>query len=270
MISKIYYADFLVKSIDINPKKQIILRRLFQYFQETAGQQLSKNKMSVDYLSKDNLSWVISRFAIEIKDIPVWKDKVRVHTWVSSFDGQTCIREYQIINKKTKKIMVKATARWVIIDLATRKRVAYKVQTKNIKTINKRALSNDLAKLSAPEEINCASEFTVRYSEIDFNMHVNNTRYPMWILDTLGMSFLDMHDLGFIEINYISELFYGDDIKVASYRGKDIDDKHCLAHKMINTNTGKLSCLARTLWKSDDKHHVSEDKVPHIINPKIR
>ncbi|MBN2653021.1 MAG: hypothetical protein JXR63_11630 [Spirochaetales bacterium] len=264
-----YFADFDIKSIDINTKKQLILKRLFQFFQETAGQQLNKNKLSVDYLAAENCSWVISRFAIQIEKIPVWRDKIRVVTWVSSFDGQTAIREYQVIDKKTRKIIINATARWVIIDKTTRKRTNNPLQTNRMPVLHKKAIENSLEKLDRPVGFNCERNFTVRYSEIDFNLHVNNTRYPMWMLDTLGMDYLNMHMISYIEINYISELRYGDEITVRTFREKTDGEIHTLAHEIVNTETDKLSSIARTIWKSDKDRHISEDQLPHVIDPKI-
>jgi medium-chain acyl-[acyl-carrier-protein] hydrolase len=269
-MSERYTEDFEVKSIDINSKKQLILKRLFQYFQETAGNQLTSTDASVEKLNSRDMTWVISRLSVQFLTLPKWKDKIKVETWPVAFDGTTAFRDYQITDKDSGEITVKACGRWVIIDRNTRKRTEKPLPIEALPVYKEiRAVNNYPERIETLKNHNCERLFTVRYSEIDFNGHVNNTRYPMWILDTLGMDFLNMHTINSIDINYISELKYGDRISVKTIREDDESDCHVLRHSITKTESGRLSATAITRWMQDNNHHISEKQFPHIINPEI-
>ena len=50
------------------------------------------------------------------------------------------------------------------------------------------------------------------FSEIDRNLHVNNTRYVAWCLDAAHNRSLDQGDVLSIDINYNSEIHFGEKV----------------------------------------------------------
>jgi len=52
------------------------------------------------------------------------------------------------------------------------------------------------------------------YSDIDYNGHVNNTRYIQWIQDVLEPEILEKAKQIRLDINYLSEVRYGETIRL--------------------------------------------------------
>ncbi|MBQ1438897.1 MAG: hypothetical protein IIZ10_04340, partial [Solobacterium sp.] len=50
------------------------------------------------------------------------------------------------------------------------------------------------------------------YSDIDLNGHMNNTRYLDWIDDMYDMHFHEVTRIRTLQINYLKELSYGDQV----------------------------------------------------------
>ena len=81
------------------------------------------------------------------------------------------------------------------------------------------------------------------------NKHVNNVRYIDWILNTLPFEHLKTQILEQMEINYLSESSYDDEISV-SYVEKE---KSEFFHSLIRNGDDTELCRARTVWESQRK-----------------
>jgi acyl-CoA thioesterase FadM len=66
--------------------------------------------------------------------------------------------------------------------------------------------------LGAQDRLNEAGERRVRYSDIDYNGHVNNTRYIQWIQDLTEPELLEKADQMRLDINYLRELKIGETV----------------------------------------------------------
>ena len=64
--------------------------------------------------------WIVIRHEIDYKAPAFIGDKLKLKTYVSECKGATCIREVEIINSKTSKILVKSKTNWCIINPKTK------------------------------------------------------------------------------------------------------------------------------------------------------
>ena len=60
----------------------------------------------------------------------------------------------------------------------------------------------------------------VSYGDLDMHNHVNNLKYVEWMINWLPLEFLRTHILKEIEVNYMSEASYRDEI-AACYEKKN-------------------------------------------------
>lgn len=76
----------------------------------------------------------------------------------------------------------------------------------------------------------------VKFTDLDENKHLNNTKYARIILDALELSIDE--NIKTFEIDYVSEVKYGETLKIAYNRdGKHID--------IAGYNEGGVSMRAR-------------------------
>lgn len=65
-------------------------------------------------------TWVLSRFAIEIMEMPKAYDKVEVQTWVESAKKFFTSRNYAVISRDGTKPYAYGKSIWAMIDIDTR------------------------------------------------------------------------------------------------------------------------------------------------------
>ena len=86
----------------------------------------------------------------------------------------------------------------------------------------------------------------VTYGDLDINGHVNNVRYIDWILNGLPYDYLKTHELKEMEINYLAEASYDDEILVSSEK----KEASHFFHSLIRNGDNTEFCRARTAWES--------------------
>ena len=64
--------------------------------------------------------------------------------------------------------------------------------------------------------------YTVKYSDIDMNNHVNSMKYIQWVIDTLPIEKIKK-GIKKIDINYIKEALYGDELLIQHYSKEEKD-----------------------------------------------
>jgi medium-chain acyl-[acyl-carrier-protein] hydrolase len=76
--------------------------------------------------------------------------------------------------------------------------------------ITEKAIDVDLGKLKASENLETVYHKTIGYSDIDFNGHLNNSRYVDFIMDCFPLKEHQNYYTSSIEVNYLNEALPGD------------------------------------------------------------
>ena len=84
---------------------------------------------------------------------------------------------------------------------------------------------------------------TVRYSDIDVNGHVNNSRYVGWIMDSYPVEYHRNHSVFSLEANYLGETIGGDAITILSKEAGPCE----YWHSVVKAGGGEV-CRARVKW----------------------
>ena len=85
----------------------------------------------------------------------------------------------------------------------------------------------------------------VSYGDLDMHNHVNNLKYVEWMINWLPLEFLRTHTLKEMEVNYMSEASYKDEI-AACYEKKG---KLNFLHRIIRKNDNLEICRGRSIWE---------------------
>ena len=101
-----------------------------------------------------------------------------------------------------------------------------------------------IGKIAIPEEIKETDYFTVRYSDLDINKHLNSAKYTEHIFDIFSIKELDERNIQKFEIEYIEECRYGE--KITIYKeDADIEQSSIL----LKNEDDKIVCKCRISWK---------------------
>lgn len=239
-IYELYYHD-------VDYKKKALITTLINYFGDLATYQSEELGIGMDFLKAKNVAWVLYKWDIEIEDYPCYGERITVKTRPYSFKKFYAYRTFEILSEKGV-VLGRAKSLWFLIDRDRRRPVrvneefykAYKIDMDKSEEL-------DIDPIDKIKEIHFYKDFDVRYSDIDTNRHVNNSKYVAWALETVPLEIVLNHSIRRIKVVYEKETTYGDIIKSCTEVVDNGDEKICL-HKIANSE-GKELTLLQTYWK---------------------
>jgi medium-chain acyl-[acyl-carrier-protein] hydrolase len=242
--AKIWVAEFKIHSYEIDADNRATVSALCRFMQESAWQHAENLGVGLPYLMENNLTWVLSRHLIEISYFPVYGCGVFVHTWPSGKDRLSYNRDYKIVDEHDG-IIAAATSRWFVIDLVKRRPrnidSFFKIPIEKLKKVSNRKP----VKIEPLRVANSIKSYAVDYCDLDFNSHLNNSRYIEWLLEGIPLDYRRKHELKSLEINYLSEGFLGDKISVHCLQ----EDDSLFHHSLTANQNNKELCRALSGWK---------------------
>ena len=212
-----YKEEVEISSTNIDLNLECKLSELFLYFQDLAGKHSDILGSGRKNTTEKGLIWVITRFDVEITRMPRYGEKVTFTTYPGDSNPVFYYRHFYIEDEKGN-VIIKANSLWTILNKETHQLVKDAFGDKKLPKVH---LDNEL---SAPQKIQIEEgEYsyskTIRYSDIDLNAHLNNTRYIELIQDAFDLSFYKEKSLKKFSINYMQEFKALD--KVDIYVTKD-------------------------------------------------
>lgn len=216
-IDTVFTARYFLSPGECNPQQRMPLTLLINRLIEVAT--LHANQIGIGYafLTLEHQTWVLSRVAVEMKRYPGVNEDYTVSTWISSISRLFSERDFEICGDGGEVIGYARTV-WAVIDTRTRQvgdisRISWVKEL-----IPSRGCPVD--KPSRPRQIqrpadgDMASEgfreakYRFQYTDIDFNRHVNSSRYIELLLNQWSLDFHDANRLTRFEIAYIHEARY--------------------------------------------------------------
>ncbi|MBN1993353.1 MAG: hypothetical protein JW953_11690 [Anaerolineae bacterium] len=239
----VWQDEYRIHSYEVDAKGQLTIPFLCQFMQESAWHHAENLGVGYAALLEKNSAWVLARQWVAMDAFPRWGDTIKIFTWPTGKDRLFWYRDFKILDEASA-LIGRATTAWLVIDLSKRR-----PQRANSLNLN---LPVDLERMfpRRPGKIDSLSQglpgYTVQvgYRDLDVNQHVNNVRYIDWILDAFDLDFLKAHNLQELEINYMAEAAYGDEVSVLQEAGENLGFRHCLERKGDNLEF----CRARTGW----------------------
>jgi medium-chain acyl-[acyl-carrier-protein] hydrolase len=205
-----------------------------------------------------NISWVVTHYAVDIAELPDDREELSFITWPSNHEALKAVRDFEI-RGADNRVMIRATSRWIMIDLATRRPVRLADFLPEWDCIPARALDVPFDKL--PDfEAGDVVDFPIRFDDIDVNRHVNNAVYAIWATESLGSEFLDAHKLRGLKLNFKKEIPFGTagvSVGVSIDRGRTAAARDAGANA-INANIADASVVAT-------RHVISADGITRAV-----
>ena len=178
-----------------------------------SGKNADEQGLGIVDLQTKNYSWVISRFAVEIEEIPTMGDKLTVATWVRDVNNVFTSRNFRLTNETEngdKGVIGYAHITWAVLDLDTRR----SMPMDEVPDLNRHIIEEDIpieyTSRIADIEGEVVNAFEVKYSDIDLNVHTNFLKYLEAVCNVFSLDFYTKHVLKRVEINFLRELNFGD------------------------------------------------------------
>ncbi|KAL9271199.1 Palmitoyl-acyl carrier protein thioesterase, chloroplastic-like protein [Drosera capensis] len=223
----VFSQNFLVRSYDIGPDKNVRLERIMNFLQEASLNHMkitgvaAENEFGVtNAMNRMDLIWVINRMHIEVNHFSTWGDVVEVDTWYDTSGKNSFRRYWQMRDRKTRQILTKATSNFVLMNKETRRmsRVPLEVRDELQPFNNPKSVlefggedSEKIDKLSDEmPNMNIRSNLMPRGSDMDMNQHVNSCKYIALILESVPKDVLRNYALTSVTLEYRRECSQGD------------------------------------------------------------
>lgn len=181
------------------------LSTVLDVIQTTADRHNELLKCSKTDIRDQGLTWVLYKTVLQMEHYPQMGEQVVVHTYTKAPCMHFIPRYYEMTDENNRSI-ARAGSFWVLLDVRTKQPV--KPKDKSIiltENPDGPALVNLLSRSKGPEGgKKIISEYRPVCCDIDFNGHVNNTRYVDWLYNSLGLDVIRKYAIesAIIEYNY--------------------------------------------------------------------
>lgn len=203
----------------IGPETDILDRlhyhSLFAMLQEAACMDADRHGFGSEQMDALSACWLLLRMKVVMKKIPKWKDTIYIRTWSQGFERLFFNRDFDIFDEE-KNLIGEATSVWVIAHQGDHRPVRpQSIPGMSVFETTKPSSRKAGKVLPIPDEERTDLPRLKRfadYSQIDRNMHVNNTNYIAWSEDACYSKIPTDQRIRELTINYASEVHPGEEV----------------------------------------------------------
>ena len=239
--NKIGTYRFVAEPFHVDFNGRLTMGVLGNHLLNCAGFHASDRGFGIATLNEDNYTWVLSRLAIELDEMPYQYEEFSVQTWVENVYRLFTDRNFAVINKDGKKIGY-ARSVWAMINLNTRKPA-------DLLTLHGGSIVDEPCPIEKPSRIKVTTKepvatITAKYSDIDINGHVNSIRYIEHILDLFPIELYKTKHSRRFEMAYVAESYYGDQL---SFFQEEVSENEY--HIEVKKNGEEVVCRSKVLFE---------------------
>ena len=209
--NKIGTYQFVAEPFHVDFTGRLTMGVLGNHLLNCAGFHASERGFGIAEINENHYTWVLSRLAIELEDMPRQYEDFSINTWIENVYRLFTDRNFELRDKNGKAIGY-ARSVWAMISMETRKPA-------DLITLHGNNLgqyvSDRECPIDKPGRIKVSvdapvEEYQTRYSDIDINGHVNSIKYIEHILDLFPMDTFKEKQVKRFEMAYVAESYYGD------------------------------------------------------------
>lgn len=221
---------FKIKYCDADFKDELKTSVALSYMEEVACSSADELGFGYAFVKPKGYAFMVTNICCEFFRPVMLGEDLTVKTWPTPPTRVVFGREYRFLSQ-SGEILMNATSRWCLVDLASGKLVQSKViDNQDYSTYNTTKLIEGVKwKIPAfdPKEGELKFSLTIANSEYDHNMHVNNTRYADYCLNCFSVAELAERSLKKFSVSYVKQCREGETL--CFYRKKQEDGSY-LAH----------------------------------------
>ena len=212
--------SFKVKFHETNADEVAGVSQIFKYIQEAAMSQLNAQHPSYRELLNQKKAFVLSSIRLEMHAPIFAYDNIIARSWACPSRGVNFVRSYEI--ERDGEILCEAASSWALVSTDERKLYTVDDIDTSEYYMDEPVKTERPVRVRIPSALpmSLVGEYTVQYSDIDMNGHVNNTNYPRIICNAI--SNIENIMIKSVGIYFANEAKLGDALKI--YMSK-VDDR---------------------------------------------
>ena len=228
-MDKVGIYEFMAEPFHCDFSQRLFMGHLGNHMLNAADFHSTDRGFGMRYLMTIQRSWVLSRLAIEMEEMPKMYTKFNVETWVESAMRYFTSRNFRVVDNEGK-VYGYGRSIWAMIDTETR-------QPTDIFAIDNRAIDNWIEKdkecpidkggrVKMGDGAELVRTIDTYYNDVDINGHINSVKYIEHVLDLWDIDWYREHQIKRFEIAYVAEAHQGD--RLSFYREQTGENEYCV------------------------------------------
>ena len=229
-----YIENYNVRWHDTDANREVHPSGVLMFMQETGNRQFESAGRSLDAIrDEEGVGFVLSRIAIDMLAPIHAYENISVETFTCHAKGYTFPRGFEI--KRDGETVARGMSQWALVRVADRALVRADEFPLSFGDESELTLEMPL-RFRMPKDLawEQVGERHIAFSDIDYNMHMNNTKYPDMLCDFLPDP-AGMRVVG-VSLAYCMEAAFGETVIV---------ERACAGDGIyyIRTRKGEQTCL---------------------------
>ena len=244
-MEKIGSYRFMAEPFHCDYSGRLFMGHLGNHMLNAADFHSTDRGFGMQYLMSIKRSWVLSRLAIEMTEMPSQYTKFNVETWVDPS------RNFAVVGTSTngtEKIYGYGRSIWAMIDTESR-------QPTDIYDIDNGAIDKWIVKdkpcpidkggrVKMSDDAEFVRTIDTYYNDVDINGHINSVKYIEHILNLWPIEWYRKYQVKRFEIAYVAESHCGD--KLSFYREALSEMEYCV--RIVRTD-GTECCRSKVVFQ---------------------
>ncbi len=206
--SETYYLRWY----ETNAARMLRPSAVLALMQETANLQFERANKSLDALrDREGLAFILGRLSLDLIKPLFAYDTVTVETFTCPSHGAGFLRGFRVL--RGDEVVARGASQWALVDLTSRRLTPVEQAPFSFgdEPLEKTEMP---LRFAAPADARFEQVGTraVAYEDIDYNMHMNNARYPDMVCDFLPDP-AAVRVTG-ISLSYLKEAPYGSTLTI--------------------------------------------------------
>lgn len=216
-----YEQTYQLRTGDFDRYAHLLPSSILDVFQDVAGVNAEQVPgMTWKELSDVGLFWVVTRIKYEVVETPALHEQVIARTWPLAPTRLGFQRDYTM-RKLDGSLLVKCSSDWILMDYKTRSFASARDFYNGPDDFSEeKVFDKKLRKIKTFEPEDEGTQFDVSFVDIDINGHVNNSKYPNFVLNALNLA--EGETIKTFQIDYRHELRPGDKVTIHSKKEGNI------------------------------------------------
>lgn len=243
---KTYDISHKVKYYECDMTKQVSVPMLLNLAILVSNMQSEDLQVGDDFVHERGMGWIVLQYDIDIKRRPMVDEVVTLRTMARKFNAFFANRDFVFIDADGEEI-IKIHSLFSLMDMEKRKLVRIPkemVQGYEPEVVKRISRGEAPASITDDDVIAYEKQYGVRYTDIDFNLHVNNSHYFDWMIDVLDVDFLNQHEITTMNIRFEKEVSASDTVTSQAV----MNDEQTQSKHRILFSDGGLATEAVINW----------------------
>lgn len=218
---EIYERTFPITSTEVDVYGNCRPAAFLSFFQDLATEHAVLTASDQSYLTAEyHAIWMLVRVWYRLRRPLRMGERLALRTWQRGAGGLIVYRDFDLL--VADELVGEAVSAWVVADIDSRKMLRPgSVEHIAMAPVPDCVKDKQLKLIHTPKERKRIYTKTVRYSDLDINGHMNNTKYADVMLDALTVEELRDRFICEMQLNYSRECLAGESMDICRCMGED-------------------------------------------------